>query len=155
MLYQALFDAIVQLINERLSPDRDARPPTLGGGVGGGTAAAARARGVALLDVFGFEVLPSNSLEQLLINFTNEKLHQHFLRCTVKEESRLYRAEGLLVTVGRDKVNNVPGGPLHLPQVQGFQLVTAAGEGRDVCSKQEAWARGASKSGRTTASNYV
>ena len=83
-LYQAVFDAALRFVNAVLAPSDAAAAD--------GTAAS---RGIALLDVFGFEVLPTNSLEQLLINYTNEKLHEHFLRCTLREEERVYAAEGL------------------------------------------------------------
>ena len=92
-LYQAAFDATLRWVNRELAP----QVGTGGGAEGGaeGSGPSTPPRGVALLDVFGFEVLRTNSLEQLLINYTNEKLHQHFLRCTVQEEQRVYAAEGL------------------------------------------------------------
>ena len=50
---------------------------------------------VGILDIFGFEIFQTNSLEQLFINFTNEKLQQHFNRHTFKEEESVYLSEGV------------------------------------------------------------
>lgn len=62
-LYQAAFDATLGLINARLAPTETSLTPS-GNGRGGGGAVPV-GRGVALLDVFGFEVLATNSLEQV------------------------------------------------------------------------------------------
>ena len=50
-------------------------------------------RWIGLLDAFGFELLQSNSLEQLLINATNEVLQQFFLKSVMNAEAALYEAE--------------------------------------------------------------
>jgi myosin heavy subunit len=100
-LYQAAFDATLGLINARLAPAETSLTPSGSGRGGAGAGAMPVGRGVALLDVFGFEVLAANSLEQLLINYTNEKLHQHFLRCTIREDENAQRAEGVAEAVLR------------------------------------------------------
>ena len=52
-------------------------------------------RFIAILDIFGFESLETNSLEQLLINHTNEKLQLYFVENTLKAEMALYESEGV------------------------------------------------------------
>ena len=42
-------------------------------------------KSIGLLDIFGFEVLEVNSLEQLFINFANEKLQQLYVSYIFKE----------------------------------------------------------------------
>ncbi|KAG2459278.1 MYO19 protein, partial [Polypterus senegalus] len=48
-----------------------------------------------LLDVYGFESFPVNNLEQLCINYANEKLQQHFVAHYLKAQQEEYEAEGL------------------------------------------------------------
>ncbi|KAM3934833.1 unconventional myosin-XIX [Leptodactylus fuscus] len=50
---------------------------------------------IGLLDVYGFESFPQNSLEQLCINYANEKLQQHFVSHYMKAQQEEYAAEGL------------------------------------------------------------
>ena len=51
---------------------------------------------VGLLDIYGFEVFEVNGFEQLMINYTNEKLHQLYIGYVFKEEENAFEREGLL-----------------------------------------------------------
>jgi myosin heavy subunit len=55
------------------------------------------AKSISVLDIFGFEVLQTNSFEQLCINYANEKLHQQFVNNYFKAELAEYKAEGVAV----------------------------------------------------------
>jgi myosin heavy subunit len=50
---------------------------------------------LGLLDIFGFENVSNNSLEQLCINFANEKLQYFFVLHTLEKEQKVYEAENL------------------------------------------------------------
>jgi myosin heavy subunit len=50
---------------------------------------------IGLLDMFGFECFDTNSLEQLCINFANERLQSHFTKTTFEQASREAAAEGV------------------------------------------------------------
>jgi len=50
---------------------------------------------IGLLDIFGFECFDNNSLEQLFINYTNEKLQQIFIADVFKSDEKEFKDEGL------------------------------------------------------------
>lgn len=77
-IYNRLFDWLVRRINQSMEPQKGQRTSIIG-----------------VLDIFGFEIFDSNSFEQLCINFTNEKLQQHFNQYTFKLEEKLYLSEGV------------------------------------------------------------
>ena len=77
-IFQTIFTDIVERCNASVSGEKD------------------RAKGrVGVLDIFGFERMQFNSLEQICINYTNEKLHQCFINEVFETEKKVYRDEGL------------------------------------------------------------
>lgn len=79
--YGRLFDWLVERINASMKPVSGIKTSVIG-----------------VLDIFGFEIFEKNSFEQLCINFTNEKLQQHFNQYTFKLEERLYQTEEINYT---------------------------------------------------------
>lgn len=59
------------------------------------TASSSSTASIGVLDIYGFEILPCNSFEQLCINYANEKLQQYFVQCLFKEEEDVYETEGV------------------------------------------------------------
>lgn len=74
-IYNELFNWLVQRINASVE--------------------GSRGHFIGVLDIFGFEIFEKNSFEQLCINFTNEKLQQHFNTHTFKDEERVYMEENV------------------------------------------------------------
>ena len=79
-LYQRMFDAVVAALNAHLATEEEQE--------------AARFN---VLDMFGFECMTetANGLDQLCINYANERLHKLFLDAAVVSQEQLYLAEGL------------------------------------------------------------
>merc|ERR1711931_255311 len=72
-----MFDWIVLLVNDSL----DTPNP--------------RKQFIGVLDIAGFEIFELNTLEQLLINYTNERLQQFFNHHMFVEEQEEYKREGI------------------------------------------------------------
>ncbi|KAF4318420.1 hypothetical protein BBO99_00003621 [Phytophthora kernoviae] len=81
-LYGRLFDWMVKKINHFLKMDDS---QIAKGGL----------HFIGILDIFGFEVFPKNSFEQLCINFANETLQQQFNDYVFKAEQREYESQGV------------------------------------------------------------
>ncbi|KAF1785541.1 GAF domain-like [Phytophthora cactorum] len=81
-LYGRLFDWMVTKINHFLRMDDSEKAK---GGL----------HFIGILDIFGFEVFPKNSFEQLCINFANETLQQQFNDYVFKAEQREYESQGV------------------------------------------------------------
>jgi len=76
-LYSRLFDQLVEYINESLMFGGDTR------------------FFIGAVDIFGFECFPRNSLEQLCINFANEKLQRMFTEAVFESVLAEYKREGI------------------------------------------------------------
>lgn len=80
-LYERLFDLLVQRSNQSINGPEDKS-----------TAASSY---ISVLDIYGFESFDTNTLEQLCINFANEKLQQFFVHNVLAQEQQAYRADGI------------------------------------------------------------
>ncbi|KAJ8755790.1 hypothetical protein K2173_024335 [Erythroxylum novogranatense] len=74
-LYSRLFDWLVENINVSIGQDPNSQSI------------------IGVLDIYGFESFKCNSFEQFCINFTNEKLQQHFNQHVFKMEQEEYTKE--------------------------------------------------------------
>lgn len=78
-IYAGLFGWLTQFVAKGISP-----PAQLDGSTQ-----------LGLLDLYGFEVFPTNGFEQFLINYCNERLQQFFNRQVFTYEAEEYKNEGL------------------------------------------------------------
>ncbi|KAF9608924.1 hypothetical protein IFM89_012092 [Coptis chinensis] len=74
-IYSHLFDWLVAKINMSIGQDPNSNAH------------------IGVLDIYGFESFETNSFEQFCINFTNEKLQQHFNQHVFKMEQEEYTKE--------------------------------------------------------------
>ncbi|KAG4197582.1 hypothetical protein ERO13_A05G032500v2 [Gossypium hirsutum] len=74
-IYSRLFDWLVDKINFSIGQDPNSKQL------------------IGVLDIYGFESFKLNSFEQFCINFTNEKLQQHFNQHVFKMEQEEYTKE--------------------------------------------------------------
>ena len=81
-IYSKLFDRIIEQINAAFA-------------AGGEPYELSEMRTIGIVDIFGFEVFGLNSLEQLCINFANEKLQALFTKSVFKETIRAYEEDGI------------------------------------------------------------
>ena len=80
-LYARVFSWIIASINQDLDDDN--------------YLPAGHPKSISLLDVMGFEVQEKNSLEQLLINYCNEKLQFEFSKTMIFQIQQEYLSEGI------------------------------------------------------------
>lgn len=77
-MFNSLFNWIVLKLNVKLLPSNANKLPSIG-----------------LLDIFGFEDFKMNSMEQLCINYTNEKLQKLYIFCVFIAEKKIFEEENL------------------------------------------------------------
>ncbi|XP_041349107.1 unconventional myosin-XIX-like isoform X2 [Gigantopelta aegis] len=74
LLYSSLFDWLLKFINLQIQADKFENV-------------------IGLLDIYGFETFETNSLEQLCINYANEKLQQHYIGHFLRDLQKEYEEE--------------------------------------------------------------
>ncbi|CAD8045944.1 unnamed protein product [Paramecium primaurelia] len=77
-IYERLFNWIIEKLNETLITQQE------------------KTTYIGLLDIYGFEVFDNfNGFEQMMINYSNERLHQLYIEYVFKEEKKIFLIEGL------------------------------------------------------------
>lgn len=77
-LYSRLFSWVVKRVNQSIQVSSSKTRKSIG-----------------VLDIYGFEIFGTNSFEQFIINYCNEKLQQIFIELTLKMEQAEYVREGI------------------------------------------------------------
>ncbi|VDM35971.1 unnamed protein product [Hydatigera taeniaeformis] len=135
-LYSKYFELLVEELNHRLAPPSASELEA--------------SHSISLLDIYGFEVdhnLPSNSLEQLCINYANENLQLFFNRYVFELEQAEYNNEGVswsyitfpdnrviinLLTGKPDGIFHILNDEAYLGQVRPPLHSTKSDDGKDV-----------------------
>ena len=77
-LYHRVFKWVVERLNDKIKVATKVQSTIIG-----------------ILDIYGFEIFENNSLEQLFINYCNEKLQQYFIQNVLRSEQDEYMREGI------------------------------------------------------------
>lgn len=91
-LYVNLFEYIVKRVNDTLRPSVQNDEFTK--------------RFIGILDIYGFERLTTNGLDQLFINYANEKLQSLFNTAVFASEKNIYKEEAIDIQVPECPDNN-------------------------------------------------
>ena len=95
-LYSRVFDWVLARVNDALKA-MTGTGQTLREALTGKKQPKEELLTIGLLDIFGFECFAHNSLEQLLINYANERLLREFNKQVFEAATREYNAEGVPV----------------------------------------------------------
>lgn len=132
VLYDTLFDKLLTQINQQLGAYQhldetmDTRART--------------GRFINILDIFGFEIFPNNSFEQLCINFTNERLQGQFNRLMIQKEIEEMEREGLKLEIQYDNndhlIRLIGGDPKGNKATEASVFKTISDKGRIDCKPE-------------------
>ncbi|XP_017482832.1 PREDICTED: unconventional myosin-Id-like [Rhagoletis zephyria] len=90
-IYERLFNKVVEGVNRALTMDGSNISAQSRRSFGGKRTFLR----YSFVDIYGFEVLESNSFEQFCINYCNERLQQLFISLVLKQEQEEYAKEGI------------------------------------------------------------